>query len=138
MNISLLLEMAADALADRAAIGSAGGGLSYAALIAEARKAAAWIAQHDAAHVVYLGYNAPAFPILLFASAIAGRPFVPLNYRLPDADLRRLAARTAPSLVVADDALAARIAGIEGVTITSSSAFLDRIAGRAPANADPD
>jgi acyl-CoA synthetase (AMP-forming)/AMP-acid ligase II len=136
MNISLLLEMSADAIADRTAIGGVDGGVSYGALLAKARRAASWIAARDVAHVVYLGFNAPAFPILLFASAMAGRPFVPLNYRLPDADLRKLAARTAPSLVVADDALAPRVADVAGVAVMRSSAFLDAIAAAEPAHAD--
>ena len=46
------------------------------------------------ANMAYLGLNCEAFPIALFAAGFAGKPFVPLNYRLPDTDLRRVIART--------------------------------------------
>jgi hypothetical protein len=36
------------------------------------------------------------------------RPFAPLNYRLPDADLSKLLARTAPSVAIVDDDMARR------------------------------
>jgi acyl-CoA synthetase (AMP-forming)/AMP-acid ligase II len=79
VNIALLLEMAADAFGERRAVGD----MTYADLHAAATKAAADI---DGPHVV-LDVNSPAIPIGLFGAAIAGVPFVPLNYRLTQAEI---------------------------------------------------
>jgi acyl-CoA synthetase (AMP-forming)/AMP-acid ligase II len=54
---------------------------------------------------------------------MAGTPFVPLNYRLADADLNRLVARAAPAVLVADDAMLARIVPVDGVELVARSAF---------------
>lgn len=45
----------------------------------------------------------------LFGAALAGVPYVPLNYRLADADLGALLARISPALIVGDGARVARI-----------------------------
>lgn len=124
MNLSLLPRMAAEGLADRMAIGSRTGGLSYAALLERIESAATWIAGRPVRHVVFLGLNGSAFPLALFASARAGKPFVPLNYRLPDADLQRLLGRTEPALVIVDDDLAGRVAARSGLEIVTRSRFL--------------
>jgi acyl-CoA synthetase (AMP-forming)/AMP-acid ligase II len=89
VNIALLLEMAADAMGDRRAVGD----MTYADLHAAASAAASRI---DGPHVV-LDVNSPAIPIGLFGAAIAGVPFVPLNYRLtqPEIDERRRAVEAA-------------------------------------------
>jgi len=54
---------------------------------------------------------------------LLGRPFAPLNYRLPDDDLRRLLARTAPSVAIVDDDMLSRLGQPPGVTIVTRSAF---------------
>jgi len=123
MQTSLLLDIAADACGDRIAVGSQNGGLSYAQLRKSARAVAAWLASSDAQHAVFVGLNGPAMPVLLFGSGIAGLPFVPINYRLSDEDLRKLVARTVPSTVVVDDDMAPRIAGVEGVEVMLRSEF---------------
>jgi acyl-CoA synthetase (AMP-forming)/AMP-acid ligase II len=89
VNVALLLEMAADAIGDRRAVGD----MTYAELHAAAEKAASEI---DGPHVV-LDVNSPAIPVGLFGAAIAGVPFVPLNYRLtpPEIAERRKAVEEA-------------------------------------------
>jgi acyl-CoA synthetase (AMP-forming)/AMP-acid ligase II len=89
VSISLLLEMAVDGFGDRIAVGD----LTYADLHASATKAAAGI---DGPHVV-LDVNSAAIPTGLFGAAIAGHPFVPLNYRLMPSEVedRRRAVATA-------------------------------------------
>src|SRR5437870_4779176 len=67
--------------------------------------------------VVHIGLTSPAVPLALFASGLLGRPFAPLNYRLPDEDLRRLLARTAPATAVVDDDMTTRVAGVPGVEV---------------------
>ncbi len=124
MHLPLILDMAADGLGDEIALGSGETAITYAGLRERARAGAAFLGGTPADNTAFLGGNAPAFPIGLFASAIAGRPFVPVNYRLPDADLRKILARTAPAVVIVDDEIVERAAGIEGVTVVPVSAFL--------------
>jgi acyl-CoA synthetase (AMP-forming)/AMP-acid ligase II len=124
MHTALLLEMAAGALGDRTATGSIGDGVTYDELAAQARAGGHWLAAaQDGGTVVFLGLNGAAMPIALFAAAEIGRPFAPLNYRLQDAELRRLLARTAPSIAIVDDDMLKRVEGVEGVRIVSRSAF---------------
>jgi acyl-CoA synthetase (AMP-forming)/AMP-acid ligase II len=123
MHTALLLEMAAGALGDRTATGSIEGGVTYDELAARARAGGHWLAAQDGGAVVFVGLNGAALPIALFASAEIGRPFAPLNYRLPDAELRKLLARTAPSIAIVDDDMLARIEGVEGVEIVARGVF---------------
>ena len=74
MHTALLLEMAAGALGDRVATGSADGGVSYDELAARARAGGHWLAAHEAANVVFVGLNGAALPTALFAAAEIGKP----------------------------------------------------------------
>ena len=123
MHTALLLEMAAEAFPDRTATGSRAGGITCAELAARARAGGVWLDGLDAVTVVFIGLNGPTLPTLLFASAAIARPFAPLNYRLPDAELRKLLARTAPSVAVVDDDMAGRVQGVEGVIVVARSEF---------------
>jgi acyl-CoA synthetase (AMP-forming)/AMP-acid ligase II len=116
--------MAASGLGDRVAIVSGGEALTYDELQRRALIAAARFAARPGEQIAYVGVNSIAFPLALFGSALAGKPFTPLNYRLPDTELRRLVARTAPAILVADDAMAARVGGIDGVEVVTVSDFL--------------
>ena len=123
MNTALLLEMAAGALGGRPAMGLASSSVTYEELWAQSRAAAAMLARRNADNVVHIGLNSPAVPLAIFASGLLGRPFAPLNYRLPDQDLRRLLARTAPATAIVDDDMAPRVAGVPGVEIMPRSLF---------------
>ena len=123
MHTALLLEMAAEAFPERTALGSRDGGISFGELAARARAGAAWIAAQGDGSVVFIGLNGPALPTAVFAAGALGRPFAPLNYRLPDDDLRRLLARTAPSIAIVDDDMLARVQDVPGVVLVSRSAF---------------
>ena len=130
MNVGLLLEMVGEAAAGRRLLGQGGGGdLDGPTLLNRARAGASWLRGRAGDKLVFLGLNGPDLPIALFAAAFAGRPFVPVNYRLADAELRRIVARTAPSLVVADADMAGRIAGVEGVEIVARADFAAACAG---------
>jgi acyl-CoA synthetase (AMP-forming)/AMP-acid ligase II len=124
MHTALLLEMAGEGLGPRIALGSADDGVSFSTVLEYARRAGTLIAGMPGANVAYVGLNSEAFPIALFAAGFAGKPFAPLNYRLPDADLRRVMGRTAPSVVIVDDDLVPRVAGIDGVEVMTRTAFL--------------
>ncbi|MGE0665846.1 MAG: class I adenylate-forming enzyme family protein [Sphingomonadales bacterium] len=132
MNIALLLDMAAQGAGDRLALRWDGGSLTYAALHDRARRAAAWFLGQPGDKVVYLGPNLPAFPVALFGAANAAKPFVPVNYRLKDEDLRRILARTAPSVLVVDDAEFHRVRDIDGVVPVTVSAFMAALDGTEP------
>jgi acyl-CoA synthetase (AMP-forming)/AMP-acid ligase II len=57
--------------------------------------------------------NSEAVPIVLFAAAPAGKPFVPMNYRLTHEQLRAIVARTAPATVIVGEGIARRTAMAE-------------------------
>lgn len=123
MRVSLLLDLVAETLPDRVAIDGPGGSLTYGDLHARARGFAAAIEGTPARNIGYLGVNSPALPVTLFGAALADRPFAPLNYRLPDEALRKLAARLAPAVIVADADMAPRIAGIDGIQVVGTAAL---------------
>ncbi|HTJ66180.1 MAG TPA: class I adenylate-forming enzyme family protein [Actinospica sp.] len=79
MDITMILEMAASG-GDRAAVTADGRSLTGAELLSLARGAAGRFRGRSA--VLYLGTNRLAFPVALFGAAIAGVPFIPVNYRL--------------------------------------------------------
>lgn len=102
MNIALFLEMAAEAAPDRIGLVCDGRRWSYADLLAGARGAAALVRHAGVEHVALLDESSEAAVIALFGAALAGVPYVPLNYRLADADLAALLERIAPALIVGD------------------------------------
>lgn len=123
MHTSLLLEMAAGAFPDRTAVGPRDQGLTFGELAARARAGGVWLAAQGEGPVVFIGLNGPTVPTAIFASAEIARPFAPLNYRLADEELRKLLARTAPSIAIVDDEMVPRVAGTPGVTLIATSAF---------------
>jgi acyl-CoA synthetase (AMP-forming)/AMP-acid ligase II len=124
MHVGMILEMASDNLADRVAIGSKDGGLTFAELGQRSRRAGTYFAQHPCETVVLIDENSLAVPIALFGAAVSGKPFAPVNYRLADDKLRAIVTRTAPALVIAGEGVAERLAGVEGIDIVSRDAFL--------------
>ena len=120
----MILEMAADSLGDRVAIGSLDGGLTYAELGHRSRRAGTWLAGQPGDRVVLIDENSLAVPIALFGSAIAGKPFVPVSYRLADDRLQSIVRRAAPAVVIAGEGVAERLEGVEGIEIVPRSAFL--------------
>ena len=67
---------------------------------------------------------------------------MPVNYRLADEQLRAILARTAPSVIVVDDPVVARVGAIEGVELVTRPTFLSEIndlpAGATSEFGDPD
>lgn len=102
MNISLILQMAADAEPDRIGLVCDGKRWSYGALLNAARGAAEAIAASGCTHVGLLDESSEAATIALFGAAFAGVPYVPLNYRLADADLGALLKRIEPAYLIGD------------------------------------
>ncbi|MFZ4603532.1 MAG: class I adenylate-forming enzyme family protein [Caulobacterales bacterium] len=123
MHLTLLLDMLCEADPDRAVIGP----LSAPVTASMLRDAAMAVGNHiratPAENAVFVGMNGWEFPALIFGAAYAGRPIAPLNYRLPEADLRKLLARTAPAFGVVDADMMARAVSIDGVDVMVREEF---------------
>ena len=141
MNIGLLLEMAADGMGDRVAVGLRRTGMTYAELLDAARRLAGVVRGTGAERVVLVDVNSDLVPTLLFGSAAAGVPFAPINYRLADEQLRNLLVRTAPALAVVEATVPGRIGEVDGVTYVTAEELQARLR-EAPAvgavGGDPD
>ena len=124
MNISLILQMAADAEPDRIGLVCDGRRWSYRSLFRAAQGAAHSISNSSLSHVALLDENSEAAAILLFGAAMAGVPYVPLNYRLADADLAALLKRIAPAYIMGDVARIGRLDPEGGHTVWSRSGFI--------------
>jgi len=123
MHTTLLLDMAADAAPDRLALGRLADGVTFDEVRNRARAGAAWLSDLGGDTVAFLGLNGPALAVAVFASGLLGKPFTPLNYRLTDADLNKLLARTAPSVAIVDEDMVGRLQPAEGVTVVTRGAF---------------
>ena len=102
MNLALVLEMVASGLGDQTAITTADRQVSYAELHDLAGRAADLFEDGGASAVFYLGTSHVAFPVALFGAAVAGVPFIPLNYRLGAKQLDHMVAAHPGAFMVAD------------------------------------
>ncbi len=134
MNISLILEMAAEATPDRVALVCDGKRWTYGDLLSAARGAFELIQESGAEYVALLDESSEAAVIALFGAALAGVPYCPLNYRLPDADLAALLGRIAPALVVGDEERVERLAGDQGHTVYAREEFALKVQETVPAD----
>src|SRR5687768_3849957 len=128
MNLALLLEMAAEGAPERTVVGSRTAGLAARELLLHARRAAQLFRDRGVEHVAQLGVNSEVVPITLFGAAIAGLPFAPVNFRLPDDQLRAIMARLAPAVVVVDPDMTARVSELEGIQVITRTDLLDAVA----------
>lgn len=125
MNLMMLLEMAASGFGDRVAVTNGEDSLTYTELYAAAGAAAAEITASGCERVALLDVNSLAVPVALFASAWAGLPFAPLNYRLTGDELEKLLGRIAPSYLIAEPGRVGALEGVPGTTVVASDAFLE-------------
>src|SRR5947208_14243724 len=129
MHLSTLLDMAAEGFGDRVAFGSKQGGLTYAGLSDQARRAGVWAKARGVERLGMVDVNSEAVPILLYGSAFAELPFVPVNYRLADDALRAILLRTAPSVFVVEDGVTDRVGDLsgDGIELVPRSQFLSEL-----------
>lgn len=120
MNIATLLEMTAGVFGDRIAVVDGDQRLTYAGLLEAATTAAEAISTSGAEHVALIAENSAVVPMALFGSALASRPFAPLNYRLDDPSLRALVERLDPALAVADNTAAPRVKDVRGAQVVTT------------------
>lgn len=113
MNLGLLLDMAVENGPDEPAVTDTNGDtLSRVELRALARRAATYFVSTGASRIGFLDVNSRRLPIALFGAALAGVPFLPLNYRLSDAQLSELLAREPGTLVVSSQSGIDRMSGL--------------------------
>ncbi len=137
MNISMILDMAAEAFGDRIAVVCGESRFSYAELQRAAINAAAVIKASGAQYVALLDVTSPAAPVALFAAAYAGVPYVPLNYRLTAAELNELVARIAPAYLITSANYAELLLPRADVQLVDRAAFLSLPSSReAPTPSD--
>lgn len=129
MNLMMLLEMASAGFADRVAVTDGSTSLTYGQLLASAGAAAARLQESGAKHLAILDTSSPAVPVALFASAWAGVPFVPLNYRLTDQELERLTSQISPAVLVTDAERAGSLSGLAGIDVIERGDFMNQAAG---------
>jgi len=124
VNISLFLQMAADTEPDRIGLVCDGRRWSYRALLRAAGGAAEHFRNSGCAYAALLDESSEAAPIALFGAALAGIPYVPLNYRLADPDLAALLERIVPACVIGDVARVTRLSGTLAHTCQSREDFV--------------
>jgi len=124
MDLELLLTMAVSADPDRRSVtGPDGRSLTCAELDERARAAAGLLRDTGAAHIAFCDTNGLAFPVTLFGAVMARRPFVPLNYRLADAQLEQIVAGQ-DLVVVASPEQAERLRRLGAPSVVESEALL--------------
>ena len=122
MNISLFLQMAAEACPDRPALTHDGNQYSYAQLFDAARHAAHTFETANCLYVSLLDVSSPAVPIALMGAAMAGIPYVPLNYRLSEEQIVPLFDRISPAYLITGER--ADNYDFEGWVLQDSGEFL--------------
>ena len=129
MNIMMLLEMAASSYEERVAFINAadGSSLSYRDLFERSGQVAALVADTGHSHVATLDVSSVATPIALFGSGWAGLPFVPLNYRLTEAEITALLERIKPAYLVTGPERELAEAGSDAFEINTREQFLARV-----------
>jgi len=124
MNVMMLLEMAAQGFPERVAFVNGKESLTYQQLFDAAGRAAIHLRNSDCEHVAMLDVSSLALPIALFASAWAGKPFVPINYRLTDTEVDALLQRIQPAMLVTDDTRIASLPDMAAAALLERDAFV--------------
>jgi acyl-CoA synthetase (AMP-forming)/AMP-acid ligase II len=116
--------MAASGDPDRVAVVDGGNRFTIGELSAMADGGAGVIAGAGAEHVAYIGCGGLMQPLLIFASARAGRPYTPINYRLSADGIQELIDRLPDPLVIVDDRYRDMIGSVVGERVLTSEQFL--------------
>jgi acyl-CoA synthetase (AMP-forming)/AMP-acid ligase II len=134
--LSMVLEMAAGAWPDRAALGTRDGRMTYGQLAAAAAGGARALLATGAGSVAYLGLNGPDFAVALWSAALAGLPFCPLSYRMSGEQLRPLLARLDTPVVLTTPACEPLAAGAQARRLPPGALGARRGDGPLPVVAD--
>lgn len=138
MSISLLLEMAVSGNPDRTALVVDDTVLTYQQFADRVTAAGSVIQSANVDTVVYLGGSGLDLPTLLFASAHAGVPFAPVNYRLSSEQVEQLIGRLSRPLVVVEQRYLDDVSGAAGhiVTVEDFRARTETVTVTEPATVD--
>jgi fatty-acyl-CoA synthase len=120
----MLLQMAADGMSDRVAVGTLAAPMTMAELGEGSMRVGSFLAAQRGDRVGLIDLNSEAIPLTLFGAALAGKPFVPLNYRLTDDQLRSIVARIAPATIVVGEGIAARLGDLEDIVVVTRQELL--------------
>ncbi len=112
MNIHLILQMAADSMPDREAVICGSQRLTYQDLADAVNSLANSL--DDTKKLAYLAETGTSAPVAMFAAALRGIPYVPINYRLADDQITALLKRVSPALLISEDT--PEIDGISSMT----------------------
>jgi acyl-CoA synthetase (AMP-forming)/AMP-acid ligase II len=132
----MLLQMGAETWAERPALTSDHHHHTYGALYDGARNAAALIRESGCAYVAMLDTSSPAIPMALMGAAMAGIPYVPLNYRLTRGQLDELVSRISPLYLIADEQNFASYSGRDDITVLERDVFLEAVLSDPPSEAE--
>ncbi|MGE0542159.1 MAG: class I adenylate-forming enzyme family protein [Dehalococcoidia bacterium] len=132
MNIAMLLQMAAEAAPERRALTFGHEHFTFAELFRAARVAANIIRASGCRYVTVMDVSSPAVPIALMGAAIAGVPYVPLNYRLMPDQLNALLARIEPALIIIDGSRDAPPVKFGSAAVMTRAGFLRRVLAEDP------
>ncbi|HVV08024.1 fatty acid--CoA ligase family protein [Amycolatopsis sp.] len=125
MSIAMLLDSVASTMPDRVLVGSREGGLTAGGLASLAARGASVVRASAADAVGFVGLSGTAFPAALFASALAGVPFTPLNYRLQADQLAELAAGLgARPFLIADSQYADAVREVPNAVVVTTEEWL--------------
>lgn len=124
MNIALLLQMAAEADPERIGLVCNNQQWTYQALLNAAKGAAEIFESNQCNFVALLDESSEAAFIALFGAAIAGKTYVPLNYRLADTDLAALMVRIAPAYIIGDVDRCKNLSGQENHCLVTRTEFV--------------
>ncbi|HYR16900.1 MAG TPA: long-chain fatty acid--CoA ligase, partial [Mycobacterium sp.] len=137
MSISLLLEMAVSNDPERTAVVSGDVRMTAQELSDLVDGGVGVIAASGARHVAYVGAGGLLLPLLIFASARAGIPFTPINYRLSAKGIGALIERLPDPLIIVDDRYRDTVGGVSG-RVMGSEDFAAAARTAVPAYASPD
>jgi acyl-CoA synthetase (AMP-forming)/AMP-acid ligase II len=129
MNVMMLMEMASGAMEDRVGIECDDDRWTYGDLFQGAGRLAARVRASGAEHLAILDESSPAVPLALFGAAWAGKPFVPLNYRLTGVELDALIERITPAVLVTDATRVKELEGRPGLEVIDREEFLGTARG---------
>lgn len=120
MNVALLLELITDMHPTRGGLSFGSETLTYEELLQRAHKWSAAIHRAPTGPVMYVGGTKTRFVEMLFGTALAGRDFVPVNFRSSEREFEHFLAIAEPGLVACDaryrDTLQGLIASMGGPT----------------------
>ena len=134
MNVMMLLEMASGAFPDRPAFTDGERGLTYtySELFEAARSRAGSIQAQGASRMAKLDVSNLGTPLGLFASAWAGVPYVPLNYRLTNEEIEALLKRVTPAYLVTSSDRVDAFGALDDVHAVATDSFLDAQQNQSP------